>query len=129
MPTTVVLAVCLDSLIPGTQDSTWRSAGYFFIPANSIREAITHFKAGDFDMVLLGHSIPEDDRERLAFLIRATGSKVPVVCIAGSSRHPDTFVDATFGTDQSEMLEGMEVLMANKARMRTTQAFLFASAS
>jgi DNA-binding NtrC family response regulator len=129
MPTTVVLAVCLDSLVPGIQDSAWRSAGYFFIPAISIREAISHLKAGDFDMVLLGQSIPEDDKERLAFLIRATGSKVPVVCIAGSSPHHDSFVDATFGTDQGEMLAGLEGLMASKSRERTVPAFQFANAT
>ena len=129
MPTTVVLAVCLDSLVPGPQDSAWRSAGYFFIPANSIKEAISHFKAGDFDLVLLGHTIPAEARERLTFLIRATGSNVPVVSMAGLSDHNDSFVDATQGADPGILLAGMENLLANKARMRTAPALQFSSAT
>jgi len=72
MSTIVVLAVCVDQFFPGTEASVWKSAGYFFIPAASIKEAIKHFKAGDFDLVLLGNSIPEESRERLTYLIRAT---------------------------------------------------------
>jgi len=100
MSTIVVLAVCVDQFFPGTEASVWKSAGYFFIPAASIKEAIKHFKAGDFDLVLLGNSIPEESRERLTYLIRATGSHVPVVCIAGSSGHHDSFADATFASAQ-----------------------------
>jgi DNA-binding response OmpR family regulator len=129
MPTTVVLAVCLDSLVPGPQDSAWRSAGYFFIPANSIKEAISHFKAGDFDLVLLGHAIPAEARERLTFLIRATGSNVPVVSMAGSLGYGESFVDATLGADPSVLLAGMENLLANKARMRASPAILSGNAS
>lgn len=91
MVTSVILAVCLDPMFPGAEGATWRSAGLVVLAANSIKEAINHFKAGDFDMVRLGRSIPVDARERLAFLIRATGSQVPVICIADSSGHHDSF--------------------------------------
>jgi DNA-binding response OmpR family regulator len=102
----------------------WKSAGYIFISAGSIRQAIDHFKAGDFDLVLLGHSIPAESRERLTYLIRATGSRVPVVCIAGSSEPDDSFADATFRNDSSELLTGMEKLLATKATVRTALAVL-----
>lgn len=118
MPTIVVLAVCLDSSLPGIQDPIWKSAGYIFISAGSIRQAIDHFKAGDFDLVLLGQSIPAESRERLTFLIRATGSRVPVVSIAGSSGSDDSFADATLRIDSGALLVGLENLLADKARMR-----------
>ncbi len=115
MPTVVVLAVCLGSLLPGTQDSLWKSAGYIFTLAGSIKEAIGHFKAGDFDLVLLGQSIPAEARERLTFLIRATGSHVPVISISGACGHRDSFADATFRYDPSDLLAGMRKLLANNA--------------
>ncbi len=118
MATVVVLAVCLDPLLPGNQAPEWRSAGYFFIPASSIHEAINHFKAGDFDLVLLGHEIPAESRERLTFLIRATGSRVPVACIAGSPSHHNSFADATFEQGTSELLTGMGELLKSKAILR-----------
>jgi DNA-binding NtrC family response regulator len=129
MSTIVVLAVCLDSLQPGTQDSAWKSAGYVFTPAGSISEAINHFKAGDFDLVLLGHSIPADSRERLTFLIRATGSHVPVISIAGASGLHDSFADATFRFDSGDLLAGMGKLLAIKAQMGPAPAILYGTAS
>ena|SRR5208337_3521247 len=129
MATIVVLAVCLDPVLPGTQDSVWRSAGYFFIPAGSIKEAINHFEAGDFDLVLLGRSISTEARERLTFLIRATGSRVPVASIAGSPGQRDSFADATFEQETSELLTGMGQLLESKARMRAVPAMLRATAS
>ena len=87
MPLTVVLAVGLDSSLLARQGSDWKSAGYFVTSTGSIKEAISHLKYGDFDLVLLGHGIPTDSRERLAFLIRSTTSRTPVVCISESASH------------------------------------------
>ncbi len=125
MATTVVLAVCLDVLLAETQISAMKSAGFFFIPANSIAEAISYFKAGDFDLVLLGHIIPTEARERLTFLIRATGSNVPVASIAASSAHQDAFADATFEQNSTELLHSLRDLMKSKTRIRSVPAILY----
>lgn len=117
MPVTVVLAVGLDSWLLEDHRAAWRSAGYYVISTASIKEAINHFKAGDFDLVLLGHSIPAEAREEIAFLIRATGSRVPVACIAAASGHHDSFADATFEQDSSELLTDMGALLKSKARV------------
>jgi len=77
VPETLVLGVGLEASFAGLQDPAWRSAGYFLTPAASIREAIDHLRTGDFDLVLLGHSIPADSRERLAFLIRTLSPTFP----------------------------------------------------
>jgi DNA-binding NtrC family response regulator len=115
MPHTVVLAVGLDSSLLTAQDSVWKPAGYVLTLTGSIREAIERFKAVDFDLVLLGHAIPIAHRERLAFLIRASGSRTPVVCIADPSCHPQSFADATIRNDAGALLTGMEELLAKKA--------------
>jgi len=120
----VVLAVGLDwHLLEGYRE-TWKSAGIYAVSTATIKGAIEHFQAGDFDLVLLGHSIPAEARERLTFLIRANGAKVPVVCIAGSPGHHDSFADATFEQNSSELLNGMRDLLRNKASMRTAGAAL-----
>jgi DNA-binding NtrC family response regulator len=114
---TVVLAVCLDSATLAVHDSVWKSAGYSVTTAGSIREAIERLKAGDFDLVLLGHSIAAEDRERLTFLIRAFGSRVPVASIGKVVGDCDTFANATFMSDPAELLLGMGELMAKTAKM------------
>jgi hypothetical protein len=120
MSTIVVLAVCLDPLLP--DGAVWRSARYIFVAASSINEAINHFKIGDFDLVLLGPSIPVDASKRLTFLIRATGSQVPVVCIGSSSGQDDSFADATFEQDSNQLLSGIGELLKSKTMMRTATA-------
>jgi len=123
MSVTVVLAVGVDPWILMASDPAWKAAGYFVVSAGSVEEAIRHFRAGDFDMVLLGHFIPAEKRERLTFLIRSLGSRVPVASIANDSADCDSFADATLGSDASNLLADIGELMARSAktsRPRTT---------
>jgi DNA-binding NtrC family response regulator len=125
MPITVVLAVGLDLSLLTAQNPVWKSAGFVVTPAASISEAIGHFRAGDFDLVLLGLSIPIEHRERLTFLIRASGSETPVVCIAHAAGDCDAFADATLVNESSALLTGMEQLLADKARKRAALTPLY----
>lgn len=124
MQVTFVLAVGLDWYLLESHRAAWRQAGYFVISAASIKGAIEHFQVGDFDLVLLGDSIPAEARERLTLLIRATAADVPVACIAGSPGHHDSFADATIEQDSTDLLTGMRELLRSKARMRTAPAML-----
>ena len=117
MWTAVILAVGLDSSWTDTLSSVWQSNGYLVTSVGSIRDAIDHFRSGDFDLVLLNHSIPAESRERLTFLIRASGSHVPVASISDSSSNCDTFVDATFMNEPNEVLQGIDDLLIIAARM------------
>jgi hypothetical protein len=116
MSLTVVLAAGLDKSLLTNQSSAWQSAGYLVTFAGSIKEAISLFRDGDFDLVLLGNSIPADSRERLAFLIRASGSQIPVVCVADSSGDSDAFADATIKSEPIKLLEGIGEVMAKRPK-------------
>ena len=129
MPITVVLAVGLDLSPLTAQNPVWKSAGYVITPAASISEAIAHFRAGDFDLVLLGLSISIEHRERLTFLIRATGSETPVVCIAQAAGDCDSFADATLVNESSVLLSGMGQLLADKARKRAALTLQYNNAN
>ncbi len=116
MSLTVILAVGLDPSLLASQSSVWQSAGFIVTSTGSIREAIVQIRDGDFDLVLLGHSIPADSRERLTFLIRAIGSQTPVVSITDCSTGCDSFADATVGNEPSKLLNSIEELMAERAK-------------
>jgi len=115
MPVTVVLAVGLDSWLLSSQSAVWKSSGFIVIHVNSIKAAIDHFKAGDFDLVLLGSLFPAEIKERLTFLIKASGSRTPVICVSNSGRDGHEFADATLGSDPSEFLREMKELMVRTA--------------
>jgi hypothetical protein len=114
LPFTVVLAVGLDSLLVAGQRSAWQSAGHFVTPVKSIREAIVHLREGDFDLVLLGHSIPTDSRERFTFLVRASGSRTPVISITDSAKGYDSFADRTIGNEPANLLKSIREFMAER---------------
>lgn len=124
MPITVVLAVGLDSTQLEMHHSVWKSSGFFLIAASTVQDAIHHFKSGDFDLVLLGASLPFDKKERLSYLIRASGSKVPVVSIGDPSSDPDSYADATLRSDPGTLLTGILAIVAERARTRRPPPFL-----
>jgi hypothetical protein len=129
MPLTVVLAVGLDSWLLASHCAVWRSAGYVVLSASNIREAIDHFKAGDFDMVLLGDSISVENKERLTFLIRASGSRTPVACVGNSSGDVDCFADAMLKNESSALLRGMGELLAEKAKSPSARTIEYRNAT
>ncbi len=112
MSLTVLLAVGLDSSLFERQRSAWQSAGFYLTSVDSVREGIAQFHEGDFDLVLLSHSIPAESRERFAFMIRASGSRTPVVCVADSPGSCDDFADATLRCAPDNLLQALQDLQA-----------------
>jgi len=121
MPLTVLLSVGLDPSLFQSRRAVWQSAGYYVTSAGSVREGIAQFHEGDFDLVLLSHSIPAESRERLAFLIRSSGSQIPVVCISDPSGSCDSFADATIRCGPDSLLKGIEDMLAQRKGMLTAR--------
>jgi CheY-like chemotaxis protein len=117
MSLTVVLAVGSDAWKLAAQSSALRPAGYIVVSASSIRDAIDRFEAGDFDLVLLDHSISLEDKERLTFLIQASGSRTPVLSIADCSCDAHSFADAIVKNDAVGMLAGVGELLTQRMRI------------
>ena len=115
MPLTVVLAVAVDSCMLATQNAEWRSAGFIVLSASTMREAFEHFRTGDFDLVLLGHSLSVESKERLTYLIRSSGARTPVISIDESSRNGHLFANATIKNDAGALLKCMAELLADQS--------------
>jgi CheY-like chemotaxis protein len=108
----MVLAVGLDPSLMTARMLVLQSAGYVVVRASSLKETVDHLQSGDFDLVLLCHSVPATDRERLTSLIRASGSRIPIVSIAGSLGECDAFANATLEDGPNKFVAGIrEVLI------------------
>ena len=114
MSLTVLLAVGLDSSLFYNRQSAWQAAGYCITSAGSVREGLARFHQGDFDMVLLGHSLPAESRERLAYLIRAAGSRTPVISVSDSTGGSDPFADATIRVGHDKLLQAIQDLLEKR---------------
>jgi hypothetical protein len=135
MPVTVVLAVGLDtwlrsaqSWLLSAQSVAWKSAGFVVISVASVKAAIDHFRVGDFDLVLLGRAFSVEIKERLTFLIKASGSRTPVISLSNARGGCDAFADATLGDDPGEFLHEMKKLAARGSNHTVGPTLAFSSA-
>jgi DNA-binding response OmpR family regulator len=117
MSITVILAVGVDPWLLAAQDAAWRSAGFVVVAAGTVRDAIVHFQASDFDLVLLGHAIPAESKDRLTSLIRASSSLTPVVSIADLHAGGDLVADKTLNSGSNRLLAGIVELLAERNKM------------
>jgi CheY-like chemotaxis protein len=84
-----------------------QAAGYTVVCSLSPKQAVDQFLQGDFDLILLCHPIPPEDRERLARLIREHTSRTPVISISPTLGQHDLFSDATIESDPRELVTGI----------------------
>ena len=118
LPQAVVLAVGVDSSLFVSKSRRGNLPDVRQLPQDGIREAIIQFRQGNFDLILLGNSIPIERRERLAFLVRASDSQIPVVCVTESSSGHDGFADATIQNEPQYLAQVIGELFANVKRKR-----------
>jgi CheY-like chemotaxis protein len=114
MPHTLVLAVGRDPVLLETRGQVLQSAGYTVVLELSLKKAVAKFDEGDFDLVLMCHSIPAKDRELLTQLLRQHTSRTPIVSVAVNLCDLDSFADATIGNDPKELLVGLRELLVEK---------------
>jgi CheY-like chemotaxis protein len=109
MSTNPILAVGQDPMISSTRISVLRGAGYKVESAASAQQAIDRFRSEDFSLVILCHTMPPEERRRLARLIRASGSSIPVVYVQPLiESSTDGLADAIIGSHPNELLSGVE---------------------
>jgi len=111
MPHTVILMVGRDRVLLETRTQVLRSAGYTVVTAYTPRQAIDEFVRGDFDLILLCHSIPGDTRERLVHVLREYASRTPIVSVASFDGQFDGFADATVENDPNLLINRLRELL------------------
>jgi DNA-binding response OmpR family regulator len=87
------LAVGRDPVLLETRNQVLRNAGYSVVSALSTEQALQSFASGDFDIVIC-HSIPLRNRERLTYAIRRHSPNTPVVAVTARFSEMDSFADA-----------------------------------
>lgn len=124
MPHILVLAIGHDPLLLETRSQVLQAAGYTVIPELSLKKALAKFREGDFDLVLLCHSIPAQDRQRLVRLIREHTSRTPIVSVATTLGQHDLFADGTLQSDPNELLKGLHDISAKSRREETSSPWM-----
>jgi len=111
MPHAVILMVGRERILGETRSQVLRTAGYIVVSVFTPRQAIDEFVRGDFDLVLLCHSIPGDARERLVSAIREHTSRTPIVSVASFDGQFDGFADATIENDPHSLIDRLREVL------------------
>lgn len=123
MPVIVILSVGLNPVLLETRKVVLGAAGYIVESAMSVGGAGARFAGGDFDLVLLCRSLPAEDRELLAGLVRTSGSTIPVVTV-GRGRGPSVATrdgakvgELTIEGGMKELLGAVEKIIGKRRAM------------
>jgi CheY-like chemotaxis protein len=121
MPLTIVLCVGFDLSLLRARGLVLESAGYLVESVSTLKGAADRFQSGDFDLVLLCHSVPRKDRDRLTSLIRSSGSRTPIVSIAGNLGECDAFATATLEDGPNNFLAGIKDVLVKAEKTIPSQ--------
>lgn len=89
-----------------------RSGGHFVESACSIGDALHRFQTGDFDLVLLCHSIPERERHNIVSFIRNSGSATPVILVAPApAPHTDGLASQIIDSSPAVLLRSLNKVL------------------
>ena len=90
-----------------TRNRVLEEAGYSVTPATTAAETVEQFFAGDFDLVILCHSIPHEERQRVAQLVRMHSPSTPVMVLADLPTRRYDFGDLTVNSDAASLLQSV----------------------
>lgn len=112
-PVSLILIVGHDAVLLNTRAMLLESAGYIVESAYSVEEAVRRFRAGDFDLVVACHSIPDEEREGLVEMIRDGGAATPVIFVS-INPCPDRYADLNIGNHPSVLLNAAQELLSQR---------------
>lgn len=122
LPSTLILNVGQEWVFLNPRRLLLESVGHIVNSTCSIQDAINRFRTGDFDLVILCHSIPEHDQQLLIRLMRDYGSATPVISLSVSEKaglHRSGFRGLCIGMGPDELLMGIrEVLQDERSVLR-----------
>ena len=91
--------------------------------ASSLREATALLRLGDFDVAVLGHNIPESERNRLADTLLETKPNIRIVMMySGSIDHAD-HADAVLSIDGEQHLVATIKSLTARATLKRAAGF------
>jgi DNA-binding response OmpR family regulator len=114
MPQYLLLSVGLelDPLLMRTRTAILGEAGYSVMPSFTSRDAFQIFISRDIDLVILCHTIPQEEKSKLIDSMKERHKKTPIVCIQVDGATDGKLVDAYVHS-----LDGPEVLLSCVAKV------------
>ncbi len=115
-----ILSISYDHNLLATRRLMLEGVGYQVVSAEGFTEAI-EMCDGNFDLIIIGHSIPQKDKRAIVTECRKSGCTAPVVSLLRFNERP--IPEAAFGVDPGdprELLSAInQILTRGKLSART----------
>jgi len=95
-----ILSVTFDRALGATREMLFTQAGFVVVAANSIGHAVQLCANGSFDLIVIGHSIPIEQRELLLKEVRRR-CDTPTLALCRHGEPPLTSADYVFDSMES----------------------------
>lgn len=112
-----VLSISYDPSLLTTRQMLLEQAGYSVVSAHGFTEALEQCHAAQYDIVLMGHSMPRKDKSALAAAIREHCA-APILSIRRPDEPPLPEADYSVESDEGPtiLLAGIEAILATKEK-------------
>src|SRR5205823_8703716 len=105
MPQYLLLSVGRDPLLMRTRTVLLGEAGYSVMPSFTSRDAFQMFISRDIDLVIICHTIPQEEKSKLIVSMKERNQRTPIVSIHADGEADGKLVDAyVHGLDGPEAL-------------------------
>lgn len=84
----LILHVASDADLLFTRSLVLQCAGHMVDSVGSVEEAIARLRSTSYDVLVLGHSVPQDERMRLIQLVGAGVITTPVIFVSTAADEP-----------------------------------------
>jgi len=88
LPLATILSTGRDANLLTTRNEVLKSKGYAVVAAITPSEIVNSFFDGDFDLVIVCHSIPAEERRKIVRLVRNHAPSTPVVVLSAHEAQP-----------------------------------------
>ncbi len=109
----LVLSAGTDPQLLATRNAVLKQAGYYVTSAATPLELVDKFFSGDYDLVILCHTISENEQKKIFALIHSYSPSVPVVVITADNR-PRSFADAQIPNNPNALVESLPDLLEGR---------------
>jgi CheY-like chemotaxis protein len=111
-----ILSVSYDETLAKTREMILPEAGYAVVTVIGLLEAIEACKE-HFDLVIIGHSIPEGDSRAIVAALREGGCISPILSIRRNGLPAIAEATKTVEADPQNLLAGVTYLFAGSTQL------------
>jgi len=93
-----LLSIGYDPILMPVRSMLLHQAGHEVVEARSLGEALKRIKAGNFDLLLICHTVDENERDLIIEALRLSSPMIPILCLTTTPEYSDLNCSAASST-------------------------------